>query len=63
MSAIPALGRLRQEDCVFEVSLGYIVRLCLKKHSSSCPPHTIPHKKKKKKQERVGQIVFTSSLY
>jgi hypothetical protein len=27
---ISALGRLKQEDCQFEVSLGYIVRLCRK---------------------------------
>jgi hypothetical protein len=29
MLAILALRRLRQEDCVFEASLGYIARLCL----------------------------------
>jgi hypothetical protein len=28
---IPALWRLRQEDLKFKVSLGYIVRVCLKK--------------------------------
>jgi hypothetical protein len=27
---IPALGRLRQEDCTFKANLGYIVRPCLK---------------------------------
>jgi hypothetical protein len=30
MSVIPALGRLRQLDCEFKVSLGYIGRSCLK---------------------------------
>jgi hypothetical protein len=29
MSVILALRRLRQEDCEFEVSLGYTVRHCL----------------------------------
>jgi hypothetical protein len=31
MPVIPALRRLRQEDCKFKVSLAYIVRPCLKK--------------------------------
>jgi hypothetical protein len=31
MPVIPALGRLRQEDLVFEASLSYIVKLCVKK--------------------------------
>jgi hypothetical protein len=30
MPAIPAFGKWSQEDCTFEASLGYIVRLCLK---------------------------------
>jgi hypothetical protein len=34
MPVIPALRRLRQEDHKTEVSLGYIVRLCLKKQSN-----------------------------
>jgi hypothetical protein len=36
MSVIPALGRLRQEDCKFKSNLGYIAR-------------TSPLQKKKKK--------------
>jgi hypothetical protein len=31
MLIIPALGRQRQEDHEFKVSLGYTARLCLKK--------------------------------
>jgi hypothetical protein len=34
MPIIPALGRWRQEDHEFQASLGYIVKLCLKKFSS-----------------------------
>jgi hypothetical protein len=35
MPVIPALGRLRQEDCEFEVYLNYIVKPYLKKLSFS----------------------------
>jgi hypothetical protein len=31
MPVIPSLGRKRQKVCKFETSLGYIVKLCLKK--------------------------------
>jgi hypothetical protein len=31
MSVIPALRRLRKEDCKFKASLDYLVRPCLKK--------------------------------
>jgi hypothetical protein len=37
---IPALGRLRQEDCKFEVSLGYTGKPCLKR--AKCP-RSEPH--------------------
>jgi hypothetical protein len=30
MPVIPALGRLRQEDCEFQARLGYIANFCLK---------------------------------
>jgi hypothetical protein len=29
--SVPALGRIRQEDCKFEVSLSYIAIPCLKR--------------------------------
>lgn len=32
-TAIPPLGRLRQEELTFGVSLGYIAGLCLKTHT------------------------------
>lgn len=36
-SIIPALGRLKQEDhCKFKLSLGYTVRLCIKRKKNLC---------------------------
>jgi hypothetical protein len=35
MSAIPAIGRLRQKDHKFEASLDYIVRPCHRKENKS----------------------------
>jgi hypothetical protein len=43
-SVILAFGRLRQEDCKFEVSLDYMLRFCLKKK-----------KKQKKKQNKKDE--------
>jgi hypothetical protein len=34
ISIIPALGRLRQEDCKFVTRLGYIARPCLQKNKT-----------------------------
>jgi hypothetical protein len=39
MPAIPELGRIRQEDCEFETSLGYIVRPVSK--TTATKKHTI----------------------
>jgi hypothetical protein len=33
MPIIPALRKVKQEDCVFEANLDYIVTLCLKKEN------------------------------
>jgi hypothetical protein len=36
-SIIPVLGRLKQEDhCKFKLSLGYTVRLCIKRKKNLC---------------------------
>jgi hypothetical protein len=35
MSAISALGRMKQEDCEFEASLGYVARTRLKKRDGA----------------------------
>jgi hypothetical protein len=34
---IPALGRLRQEDCGFQTSLDYIAKTLSKKKKKTCP--------------------------
>jgi hypothetical protein len=44
MSIVSARRRLRQEDCKFEASLSYIVRLSEKQHTHT---HTHTHKEKK----------------
>jgi hypothetical protein len=40
MPVIPALEKLREENLEFEVSLGYIVRCCLKKKSKATQKFT-----------------------
>jgi hypothetical protein len=52
MLVIPALWRLRQEDCEFKANLGYKESSCLKKASP-------PPKKKKKKMKKI-QITISS---
>jgi hypothetical protein len=46
MSIIPTLGRLRQEDNEFEVSLGYTVRLFQHKTNNSLSKTPKPTKEK-----------------
>jgi hypothetical protein len=38
---IPALRRLRQEDCELEASLGDVVRLCLKTKTKTKQPSIV----------------------
>jgi hypothetical protein len=49
-SVIPALRKLMQEDCKFEVSLGYIVRSCHKIKEMEGKEG----KKEERKEEREG---------
>jgi hypothetical protein len=42
MSVIPEPGKLRQEERKFEGSLGYIMRLCLKKTKQNWKKLTYP---------------------
>jgi hypothetical protein len=37
MPVIPALDKLRQEDCKFKATLGYLERSCLKNTMLSLP--------------------------
>jgi hypothetical protein len=48
MPVIPAIGRLKQEDTEFQVSLEYTVRPCLKK-------------KKKKNQQKQNNVTLVLS--
>jgi hypothetical protein len=48
MSVIPAFRRLRQEDCEFEASLGYTVRLCLKKKKNPSEEIIFPEPSQKR---------------
>jgi hypothetical protein len=41
---IPALRRLRQEDCEFETSLGYIVKQSLSRSRALSLSHTHTHR-------------------
>jgi hypothetical protein len=55
MRTIPALGRLRQEDCEFQASLGYMVRSCLKT--------TAMEKKKERKEKHTNRALKEHILY
>jgi hypothetical protein len=51
MSVIPTLRRLRQEDHKLEISLGYLVRSCLKKQTNE----------QTKENNHFGVVVLTIS--
>jgi hypothetical protein len=51
-SVIPELGRLKQKDLKFEGSLGYIVRLCLKKQRNK------KHNTKKEKSFSISLSIY-----
>jgi single-stranded DNA-specific DHH superfamily exonuclease len=54
---IPALGRLRQENFEFEVSLSYVERFCLKNKQID------KKKKKKEKNEKEEKKNLKKSLF
>jgi hypothetical protein len=66
---IPALERLRQEDCKFKSSLGYIVRFCLKKPQQNkikkqklCQPQTQRMKLRRSKSRINISVLLMKKL-
>jgi hypothetical protein len=45
-SVIPALGRLRQKDWEFKVSLGYLARACLKTNQATSKHYIYTERKR-----------------
>jgi hypothetical protein len=60
MRIIPGLSRLRQEDCKFDISLGYKLRPCLKNKSTM---HNVTTTKEREygRGIRKGRQMFLSS--
>jgi hypothetical protein len=54
MPVIPALRKLRKEDCEFKASMGYIARPCLKTQRG--------REKENEKNSQNGRKIFTINI-